>query len=115
RSAAAWTGVSDRAPIAAPFAAAGNGRDSVQPSSFLFDIRVQLLSVANKEENMIRSPLLFCSVYIGDHRAHADPASSGTCCRWHRRKRRQENDSALRLLFTLLIWTDARPSGRNDV
>src|SRR5438105_1923596 len=51
----------------------------------------------------------------GDHRAHADPASSGTCCRWHRRKRRQENDSALRLLFTLLIWTDARPSGRNDV
>src|SRR5258705_13580199 len=53
--------------------------------------------------------------HSGDHRAHADPASSGTCCRWHRRKRRQENIYALRLLFTLLIWTDARPSGRNDM
>src|SRR5580704_11845778 len=50
-----------------------------------------------------------------DHRAHADSASSGTCCRWHRQKRRQEDDSSLRLLCTLTLWEDARPSGANDV
>jgi hypothetical protein len=55
------------------------------------------------------------AIHSRNHGAHADPASSGTCCRWHRQKRRQENDSALRLLFTLLVWKDARPSRRNDV
>src|SRR6266404_9280654 len=50
-----------------------------------------------------------------DHGAHADPAPSGTCCRWHRQKRRQENDSALRLLFTFSVRKDARPSGPDDV
>ena len=56
-------------PIAAPFAAAGNGRDSVQPSSFLFDIRVRLLSVANKEENVIRSPPSSVLIHIGETKA----------------------------------------------
>src|SRR5258708_40025722 len=37
------------------------------------------------------------AVHSGDDRAHADPATSGTCCRWLARKRRHENDSALRL------------------
>jgi hypothetical protein len=50
-----------------------------------------------------------------DHGAHADSASSGTRGRWHRQKRRQENDSSLRLLFALPVWKDARPSGANDV
>src|SRR6202041_1101363 len=36
------------------------------------------------------------------HRTNADPASSGTGCRWHRQKRRQTNHPALRLLFAFL-------------
>ena len=50
-----------------------------------------------------------------NHGAHADPASSGTCCRWHRQERRQENDPPLRLLFAFPVWKDARPGGSNDV
>src|SRR5277367_2437381 len=50
-----------------------------------------------------------------DHRTHAHPASSGTCCRWHPQKRRQENDSALRLLLTFPLWKNARPCGPDDV
>jgi len=50
-----------------------------------------------------------------DHGAHADPPPSGTCCRWHREKRRQKNNSALRLLFAFPVRKDARPSGPNDV
>jgi len=50
-----------------------------------------------------------------DHRAHADPASSGTCRRWNRQERRQENDSSLCLLLAFLVWKDSRPGGSNDV
>lgn len=42
-------------------------------------------------------------------------SSCSACRRWHRQKRRQENDSALRLLFHLALWQDARPGGPNDV
>ena len=42
----------------------------MQPSSFLFDIRVGLLSVADKGRREYDPvPLFFCSVYIGEAKA----------------------------------------------
>jgi hypothetical protein len=65
------------APTAAPFAAAGNGRDSVQPSSFLFDIRVGLGSVLNTVLLLIGMAMLHAARAPSISRLPSLAASSG--------------------------------------